>query len=251
MSGNFIWTLTCVDIATGWTEVRPVWNRGEYTTLQGLEQIRAALPFDLLGIDSDNGGEFLNHHLFNWAKTEKIKQTRSRPYRKNDQAHVEQKNFTHVRQLLGYDRLEYPELVAQLTELLALWSLWKNLYHTTMEQTSKRREGSRQIRTHAKRNRTPAQRLLESKYLHPDKRKHLEHYLETTSPFEMKAEIEERLEKLWKESENRTRADDEKREEPEEPLERGLAPEGRTPLRSVQPSGASNQPTNQVAMVSR
>jgi hypothetical protein len=251
MSGNFIWTLTCVDIATGWTEVRPVWNRGQYTTLQGLEQIRAALPFDLLGIDSDNGGEFLNHHLFNWAKTEEIKQTRSRPYRKNDQAHVEQKNFTHVRQLLGYDRLEHPELVEPLTELLTRWSLWKNLYHATMEQTSKRREGSRQIRTHAKRNRTPAQRLLESEHLRPKERQDLEHYLETTNPFEMKAEIEDRLEKLWKESESRNREADEKRQEPEEAHESGLAPEGRTPLRSVQPSGASERTTNQLAMVSR
>ncbi|MDQ8192780.1 hypothetical protein QEH58_20990, partial [Roseibacillus persicicus] len=78
-----------------------------------------------------------------------------------------------MRQLLGYDRLEHPELVEQLTELLTLWSLWKNLYHATMEQTSKRREGSRQIRTHAKRNRTPAQRLLESGHLRAENHKHL------------------------------------------------------------------------------
>jgi hypothetical protein len=141
--------------------------------------------------------------------------------------------------------------VEPLTELLTRWSLWKNLYHATMEQTSKRREGSRQIRTHAKRNRTPAQRLLESEHLRPKERQDLEHYLETTNPFEMKAEIEDRLEKLWKESESRNREADEKRQEPEEAHESGLAPEGRTPLRSVQPSGASERTTNQLAMVSR
>lgn len=247
MSGNFIWTLTSVDIATGWTEVRPVWNRGQHTTLQGLEQIRTAFPFKLLGIDSDNGGEFLNHHLFNWAKDEKIEQTRSRPYRKNDQAHVEQKNYTHVRQLLGYERLEHPELVPQLTKLLELWSQWKNLFHASMEQTSKRREGSRQIRTHAKRSRTPAQRLLEGKHLSAEERRKLENRIKNSNPIEMKAEIEKQLKNLWDECEKRDLSAAAEKQVPES----GLASEGRTPLRSVRPSEAKERTKNQVAMVSR
>ena len=86
----------------------------------------------------------MNHHLYRYLKERGIYQTRSRPYRKNDQAHVEQKNYTHVRQLLGYERLGHPELLAPLNELLELWSQWKNLYCTTMEQISSTREGSKQ-----------------------------------------------------------------------------------------------------------
>lgn len=244
MGGDFVWTLTGVDIATGWTEVRPVWNRGQYATLQGVEAIRTAMPFDLLGIDSDNGGEFLNHHLYRWARDEGIKQTRSRPYRKNDQAHVEQKNYTHVRQLLGYDRLAHHELIEPLERLLSLWSLWKNLYCVTMEQISKRREGSRQIRTHAKRNRTPAQRLLESPHLDVQNRQRLEQQLATGNPIEMKKQIESLLEEVW------ARAG-ELEKTPDAPHGRELASEGSPTLRSVQPSEARKPTTDQVAMVSR
>jgi hypothetical protein len=211
--------------------------------LEGVEAIRAVLPFELLGIDSDNGGEFLNHHLYGWAKAEGIKQTRSRPYRKNDQAHVEQKNYTHVRQLLGYERLAHRELIEPLERLLSLWSLWKNLYCVTMEQTSKRREGSRQIRTHARRSRTPAQRLLESSHLEPEKRRWLESQLATGNPIEMKERIESLLSEVWERAEELEKLG-------AHPPEGDLASEGRPALRSGQPSEAREPTTNQVAMVS-
>jgi len=198
MSGNFIWTLTSVDIASGWSEVRPVWNRGQHNTLRGVEAICGAQPFDLKGIDSDNGGEFLNHHLYAWAQDKKIKQTRSRPYRKNDQAHVEQKNYTHVRQLLGYDRLGHQELVEPLAKLLEQWSLFKNLYSVTMEQISKHREGSKEIRRHAKTSRTPAQRLIDSKNISPQQRQWIKAQLASTNPFKMKQDIEDQLRRIWK-----------------------------------------------------
>lgn len=197
MSGSFIWTLTSVDIVSGWSEVRPVWNRGQHTTLQGIETITEAQPFDLKGIDSDNGGEFLNHHLHRWTQEKGIKQTRSRPYRKNDQAHVEQKNYTHVRQLLGYDRLGHQELIEPLTTLLGKWSLFKNLYSVTMEQISKKREGSREIRRHAKINRTPAQRLIDGGKISSDQRAWIDEQLATTNPFEIKKEIEKMLQDFW------------------------------------------------------
>jgi len=101
MGGSFIWSLTSVEILSGWTEVRCVWNRGQEATCAGLVAIEQAQPFLLKGIDSDGGGEFLNYHLYGYLKERGICQTRSRPYRKNDQAHVEQKNYTHVRQLLS------------------------------------------------------------------------------------------------------------------------------------------------------
>lgn len=197
MGGNFIWSLTSVEICSGWTEVRCVWNRGQEATFEGLQRIEQAQPFVLKGIDSDGGGEFLNHHLYRYLKERGIEQTRSRPYRKNDQAHVEQKNYTHVRQLLGYDRLEHRELLAPLNELLQIWSLWKNLYCTTMEQLSATREGSKQKRRHVKQPQTPAQRLLATEQLSEVQRGQIEGALKATNPFQMKIQIELLLGQIW------------------------------------------------------
>ena len=197
MGGDFIWSLTSVEIASGWTEIRAVWNRGQHACFQGLEAIWESQPFDLIGVDSDNGGEFLNHHLYRWLKEHGIEQTRSRPYYKNDQAYVEQKNSTHVRALLGYERLEHNELLEDLNELLKQWSMWKNLFCVTMKQESKRREGSRQIRRHEKKGRSPAQRLLDSEQLRPEEATKLKKQLATINPFEMKKEIEKLEAKVW------------------------------------------------------
>ena len=241
MGGSFIWSLTSVEIHSGWTEVRAVWNRGQHATQQGLAAIEASQPFELKGVDSDNGGEFLNHHLHGWLKGRGIKQTRSRPYRKNDQARVEQKNWTHVRQLLGYERLGHEDLLAPLNELLTLWSRWKNLYQVSMEQVSKTREGSRQIRKHAKQSRTPAQRLAGSGQVDEEQEARISAWYEQGNPFEMKAEIERRLGELWALQSH---------------LELGgggqsaLAGEGPPALRSEGPSPARKSTTTQDAMVS-
>lgn len=243
MSGNFIWTLTSVDIASGWSEVRPVWNRGQHNTLRGVEAICEAQPFDLKGIDSDNGGEFLNHHLYAWGQDKKIKQTRSRPYRKNDQAHVEQKNYTHVRQLLGYDRLGHQELVAPLTKLLETWSLFKNLYSVTMEQVSKRREGSKEIRRHAKTSRTPAQRLIDSEKLTPAQRRWIQAQLAATNPFKMKRDIENQLREIWKLNAELNQAQ-------VQPGQSELAESGSLPLRSSEPDSGKIHHNQQYVMVS-
>jgi len=197
MGGSFIWTLTSVDVSSGWTELRAIWNRSQHACFEGLESIHKSQPFKLLGVDSDNGGEFLNYHVYNWLKDHGIRQTRSRPYFKNDQAYVEQKNYTHVRGLLGYDRLEHPELLSELNELLSLWSLWKNLYCVTMKQASCRREGSRQVRRHEKKNRTPAQRLLDSGQLSKEHEKQIKDHLSALNPFEMKAQIQQKEDALW------------------------------------------------------
>jgi len=198
MGGSFLWSLTSVEILSGWTEVRCVWNRGQEATCEGLAAIEQAQPFLLKGIDSDGGGEFLNYHLYGYLKERGICQTRSRPYRKNDQAHVEQKNYTHVRQLLGYERLGHHELLAPLNALLESWSLWKNLYCTTMEQISATRAGSKQKRRHVKRPQTPAQRLLVSGQLSASQRRWIEERLATHDPFEMKLRIEGLLGQIWK-----------------------------------------------------
>jgi hypothetical protein len=165
MSGDFGWALTGTDVGTGWTEARATWNRGQYGVCERFVEIESALPFALLGVDTDNGGEFLNWHLVaHFADREvAIEQTRSRPYHKNDQAYVEQKNYTHVRALLGYGRLGHRELVEPLNGLLAYWSLWNNLYSPTMRQIERRREkGGRVVRRHEKTPKTPCERLLEA-----------------------------------------------------------------------------------------
>lgn len=241
MGGDFIWTLTSVEISSGWTELRAVWNRGQHATFEGLESIWESQPFDLLGIDSDNGGEFLNFHLHHWLKKHGIGQTRSRPYCKNDQAYVEQKNHTHVRQFLGYERLEHRELLGDLNELLTLWSRWRNLFCVTMKQADKRREGSRQIRRHETRSRTPAQRLIESGDLRPEERRKLEDQLAGLDPFFMRKEIRRLENRLW------SRREDLYRQEERE----ALALAGAPPLRSGAPARASKPTTtNQAVMVS-
>lgn len=241
MSGSFIWTLTSVDVASGWTELRAIWNRGQQASLQGLESIYEEQPFKLLGLDSDNGGEFLNYFVYDWLKKKGIHQTRSRPYFKNDQAYVEQKNYTHVRGFLGYDRLYHQEQLTELNELLKLWSLWKNLYNVTMKQESRIREGSKYVRRHAKTSHTPAQRLLMSGKLSNEHIAIIEHQLEVNNPFQMRAEIGRREDAFW------TKRAELIKHENEEPL----ASEGSSPLRSDQPSEAPNKPKTKNRRVSQ
>ena len=241
MGGDFIWTLTSVEISSGWTELRAVWNRGQQASFEALESIWESQPFDLLGVDSDNGGEFLNFHLYHWLKSHGIEQTRSRPYYKNDQAYVEQKNHTHVRQFLGYERLEHRELLGDLNALLKLWSQWRNLFCVTMKQESKRRDGSRQIRRHEKKGRTPARRLIDSGQLRKEEVLKLENQLATHNPFAMRQEIRRLEDRLWsRRNELYSMADQEV-----------LALAGAPPLRSVTPARARKPTTkNQAAMVS-
>jgi hypothetical protein len=241
MGGDFIWTLTSVEIASGWTELRAVWNRGQQGSFEGLESIWESQPFDLLGVDSDNGGEFLNFHLYHWLRKYGIHQSRSRPYYKNDQAYVEQKNHTQVRQFLGYERLEHRDLLDDLNELLKLWSQWRNLFCVTMKQESKRREGSRQIRRHEKQGHSPARRLIDSGDLRQEERRKLENELSTLNPFAMRAEIRRLEDRLWM-----------RREELYQGEEReALALAGASPLRSEAPARASQpKKRNQAAKAS-
>ncbi len=115
--GQFVSTLTCVDISTGWTECLAIWPRTKQSVLAAIQSMQAQLPFPLLGLDSDNGTEFINDLLYHYCDYQKITFTRSRPYHKNDQAHVEQKNWSVVRRLVGYDRLETQAQAALLQNI--------------------------------------------------------------------------------------------------------------------------------------
>mgnify|MGYP005856967073 FL=1 len=143
--GNFVWSLTLTDIQTQWTEVRCMWNRGAAATHERIEQIERALPFAVRGFDSDNGPEFMNWHLHRYFRNRRppVEFTRSRAYHKNDNAHVEQKNGTHVREILGHERIDDIDCVEALNEALRLWSLSKNLYRPVMKLVHKVREGGR------------------------------------------------------------------------------------------------------------
>ena len=199
MEGNFAWAVTLTDIATGWTEARVTWNRGQHGVCEALRSIEAALPFALKGIDTDNGGEFLNWHVVaHFAQRDvKVLQTRSRPYHKNDQAHVEQKNHTHVRAFLGYERIGHAEVVESMDRLMVYWSLWNNLYSPTMRQIERRREaGGRVVRRHEKDPQTPLQRVL-GLGCDPETRAWLEELKVRMDPFEAKEHLETWLKAIW------------------------------------------------------
>ena len=194
LAGDFIWSLTFTDIFTQWTENRAVWNKGAHGVLQQVKDLEASLPFELLGFDVDNGSEFLTCHLWRYLldRPRPVPMTRSRPYRKNDQAHVEQKNWTHVRQLLGYQRLEQPELVPLLNELYRTWGLLHNFFHPNLKLLSKTRKGSKTIRKYGP-PQTPYQRLIQSEHLSPEQKHKLQSQFQQLNPLRLKEQLEQQL----------------------------------------------------------
>jgi len=156
-SGEFCYTLTVTDICTGWTECDAIPNRSKISVRDAIEKISKRLPFPLLGIDSDNGSEFINHHLKDWCDEKHITFTRCRPYKKNDQCHVEQKNGAVVRPLVGYARYEGAEACAHLSKLYLVHRLLVNYFEPSMKLIGKTRNGSR-VTKHYDTARTPWQR---------------------------------------------------------------------------------------------
>jgi hypothetical protein len=194
LAGDFIWSLTFTDIFCQWTENRATWNKGAEGVLGQVKDVEANLPFELLGFDVDNGSEFLCFHLWRYLldRPRPVPLTRSRPYRKNDQAHVEQKNWTHVRQLLGYQRLEQPELVPLINELYRTWGLLHNFFCPNLKLLTKTRKGAKTIRKYSP-PQTPYQRLLESKHLSQEQKQQLQNRFQQLNPLQLKREIEQKL----------------------------------------------------------
>jgi hypothetical protein len=162
--GDFVWSLTLTDVFSQWTESRAVWNKGYSDIARSIEQIEQVLPFRIRGFHSDNGGEFLNHHLYRYFRNRDVQvhQTRTRPDHKDDNAYVEQKNWIHVRQLLGYQRIEDPKLLPTINHLYEAWSLYRNFFCSTQKLLSKTKVGSRYRRRYEPEPRTPAQRLFDA-----------------------------------------------------------------------------------------
>jgi len=187
------------DILTGWTECRATWNKGALGVITQIKAIEAALPFPLKGFDCDNGSEFLNHHLVRYFSShpQTPSFTRSRPYKKNDNAHVEQKNWSHVRQLFGYDRFADPTLVALMNDLYANeWSPMQNHFCPTLKLKEKSREGSRYKKRYHPPE-TPYQRVMASEVLPETVRQHIEEQHKTLNPFELKRRIEAKLKRIF------------------------------------------------------
>jgi hypothetical protein len=208
MAGDFCWSVTLTDVHTQWTEARAIWNRGQHVVCQRIAEVEKALPFTILGFDSDNGGEFINWHLSNYfqLRAKAVAFTRSRAYRKNDPARVEQKNWTHVRQLVGYGRLGEPLQAELLNELYVQeWNLFRNFFCPVMKHLRTEVEGSRKKRIYDKAA-TPFERLKACGTIAPEQIARLEALRKTLEPFAMKRRIEKQLRCLFNVSSSKAAA---------------------------------------------
>jgi hypothetical protein len=199
LSGDFIWSLTLTDIHSGWTECRATWNNGAKGVIEQIKDIEQGLAFSLKGFDCDNGSEFLNHYLLRFFtdRSPQIKFTRSRPYKKNDNAHVEQKNWSFVRHLLGYDRLDDPQLVELINSLYSNeWSLYQNHFCPTFKLLGKKRIGSKYKKKYEY-PQTPYQRLLNSDHILKQQKDQLQACHQNLNPFILKRKIEEKLKGIF------------------------------------------------------
>jgi hypothetical protein len=197
-SGQFISTLNSTDIATAWFEAEPVMGKAQERVLEGIAEIKHRLPFTLSGIDSDNGGEFINHQLYEYCKKEDIIFTRSRPYKKNDNAHIEQKNYTTVRQVLGYQRFDTLEVFDLMVKLYrGPLRLYINFFQSSEKCIEKKRIGSKIKKVYDKAQ-TPYERvLIHSKISNTEKEK-LQLIFEKLDPFALRKEVDALVWKIQK-----------------------------------------------------
>ena len=185
VAGEFVWMVDGVDYATTWVEVRAMWGRGQAGTLAALRDVEASLPFELLGLDSDNGGEFLNYHVLHWLqkRAKPVFMTRSRPYKKDDNAHIEQKNWTHVRQCFGYERHDNPEVVDLINALIKkTYGPLRNFFHASLKLERKERTPGRLKRIYGEAQ-TPLARVLASAEVSAQTKKRLEQEKARLNPF--------------------------------------------------------------------
>ena len=197
--GDFGQTLNMTDILTGWVERRCVMGKSEIVVQRATDDMRKQLPFDLLGIDSDNGSEFINYHLYRYCqgdpekKRPPIQFTRSRPYKKDDNAHVEQKNWTHVRKLLGYGRYDRQHVLDAINDLYIHELRWfQNIFQPSMRLVEKVRVGSR-IKRKYDTAKTPLRRVIESGQGDPVKLRELQELRRQINPFKLSLIVDQKL----------------------------------------------------------
>jgi hypothetical protein len=195
-AGQFLNTLTCTDVCTGWTEPIALLRRSQEAVRDAIDAMRPELPFDLLGIDSDNGSEFINDLLYRYCMGHEITFTRSRPYKKNDQAHVEQKNWSVVRHVIGYDRLESEEQHATLSSIYQDLRLYVNFFQPVLKLIAKERIGNKIVRKYdiAK---TPYQRVIEREDISLARKAQLLNAYLCLNPAKLRNQIDQKVLQLW------------------------------------------------------
>ena len=194
--GNFLNTFVLTDIATGWIEFIPMLKKGESEVIASLKELQRCMPLPVLGLDTDNGSEFINYALLEFCEVNKITFTRSRPYRKNDQAHVEQKNGNVIRRMVGYDRFEGDLAGNALLHLYKSLRLYVNFFQPSVKLISKTRNGSRTTK-HYDAASTPYQRIMASKHVPKSAKEKLKRLYEGLDPIALFNEIGKRQAALW------------------------------------------------------
>lgn len=197
LTGDLIYTLQFVDIKSTWTERVAVMGKSQCKVFEGIEKIhKHLLPFSLLGIDSDNGSEFINAHLLEYCKKNKISFTRGRPYMSKDNAHIEQKNYTAVRKILGYDRFDTNEHLKMINDLYDNeLRLYINFFQPSMKMIKKTRIGSKYKRKYEG-AKTPFQRILESPEVSKQKKKELQVVYDSLDPIKLKKKIDKKIQSI-------------------------------------------------------
>ena len=196
--GKFANTLTVTDLASGWTENRACWGKDALEIKQKLRDIEAGLPFTVWTFASDNGSEFLNQDVIRYFhdREKPVRVVRGRPYRKNDNAHVEQKNWTHVRELFGYVRIDNPFLIVTMNDIYELyWNPFKNFFVPSVKLIEKHRVGARVVKKYDRPS-TPYQRLLKSADVTEEAKVRLRQIYEGLNPFKLRQDLEQVLEKF-------------------------------------------------------
>jgi len=194
--GFYLTTLSTVDVATGWCEPVVVWGKGQARVGGAVYDVRKRLPMPLLGLDSDNGSEFINQSLYNYCRRNGITFTRSRSYKKNDSCHVEQKNWSVIRRVIGYDRFSSKAAFKALDDVYTLLRLYVNFFQPVLKLVGKSRHGARVHKVYDKAQ-TPYQRLLKSGVLTEDKRRELANIYGALNPVTLLKQIRQSVEHLW------------------------------------------------------
>jgi len=195
-NGEFAYTLDVTDVATGWTVTKAVKNKARVWVFRALEKICEKLPFEVLGIDSDNGSEFINHHLSNYCQENEITFTRSRPYRKNDNCYVEQKNWSVVRKVVGYYRHDTDQERIIINKIYKVLRPYTNYFQPSMKLVEKTREGAKVTKTYDK-AKTPYRRLLDDGSISQSSEDRLKEEYDSLNPARLNREIESLRKELY------------------------------------------------------
>jgi hypothetical protein len=199
--GKYVNSLTVVDIFTGWTEVRALWGKNSTEVIEGMKSIEKTLPFRLIQFKSDSGTEFLNHELMayfteNRLETGEVRMVRSRPYKKDDNCYVEQKNFTHVREIFGYERLDFKELQSLMNDIYQnYWCPLQNYFMPSLKLLRKTRIGSK-IKKEYDSPQTPYQRLKNVGTMTEEKEEEIKNHFNALDPFKLKKDLDQKLEEF-------------------------------------------------------